>query len=119
MAARKRRQEVKETRRRPATTPEARENQMVSAAFDLAEEQISNGTASSQVVTHFLKLGTAREKLELRKLETEVELAKAKIDAIESHKRVEELYVDAIKAMRSYAGDEPLPEADDEDSTIL
>lgn len=115
MAARKRRQEVQETRRRPATTPEARENQMVSAAFDLAEEQIRSGTASSQVVTHFLKLGTAREKLELRKLEADVELSRAKIEAIESHKRVEELYVDAISAMREYSGAEPLPPPDDED----
>jgi hypothetical protein len=91
---------------------------MVSRAFDLAEEQMLNGTASSQVITHFLKLGTAREKLEQKKLEADVELSRAKIEAIESHKRVEELYVDAIKAMRSYAGDEPLPEPVDEDEML-
>jgi hypothetical protein len=88
---------------------------MVSAAMDLAEKQIKEGTASSQVVTHFLKLGTAREELERERLKADVELARAKIEAIESHKRVEELYVDAISAMRSYAGGEPLPKPDDED----
>lgn len=115
MAARKRQPKVQETRRRPATTPEARENQLVSAAFDLAEEQIRERTASSQVITHFLKLGTAREKLEMKRLEADVELSRAKIEAIESHKRIEGLYVDAIDAMRAYAGGEPLPKPDDED----
>lgn len=113
MAARKRQPEVSKTRRRPATTPESRENQLVSQALDLAEKQIQDGTASSQVVTHFLKLGSTRERLEQKRLESENELARAKIEAIESHKRVEELYVDAIKAMRTYAGDEPLPEPDE------
>ena len=112
MAARKRRQEDHGTRRKPATTPEARENEMVSLATDLAEEQIRNGTASSQVVTHFLKLGSTREQLEQQRLANESELTKAKIEAIESGKRVEELYVEALDAMRSYRGDMPPPEND-------
>lgn len=115
MAARKRLPEVEETRRRPATTPEARENQLVSLAFDLAEQKLRDGTASSQEVTHFLKLGSSRETLEQQRLESENELAKAKIEAMESHKRVEELYVDAIQAMRSYAGGDPLTEPEDEE----
>lgn len=118
MAARKRQPEPSGTRRRPATTPEARENEMVSLATDLAERQIRDGTASSQVVTHFLKLGSTRERLEQKRLESENELARAKIDAIASQQRVEELYVDAIRAMRSYIGDETVPEDDGEDPNI-
>lgn len=91
-------------RRRPATTPEARENQLISLAFDLAESQIKDGTASSQVITHYLKLGSSREKLEQARLEGEVKVLKAKAEAMASAKRVEELYGKALDAMRSYAG---------------
>lgn len=91
-------------RRRPATTPEARENQLVSMAFDLAEKQLRDGTASSQVVTHYLKLGSSREKLEQERLRRENVLLKTKAEAMESAKRVEELYGKALDAMRSYAG---------------
>lgn len=115
MPARKRQSEKKETRRKPATTPEGRENQLVSAAIDLAEKQIQNGSASSQVITHYLKLGSTRERLEQQRLEHENELTRVKIDALESQKRVEELYMEALSAMRSYAGDLPLPDSDDED----
>lgn len=118
MTARRRRSEPKESRRKPATTPEARENEMVSHAIDLAEKQILDGTASSQVVTHFLKLGSTRERLEQARLESENELAKAKIESIESQKRVEELYVDAIKAMRTYIGDEVVSEDNGEDQEL-
>lgn len=113
MAARKRRQEASRTRRKPATTPEARENEMVSLATDLAEEQIRNGTASSQVITHFLKAGSTREQLEQQRLAHETELTKAKVEAIESQKRVEELYMEALDAMRSYSGDIPPPPESD------
>lgn len=95
---------------RPALTPEARENQMIALAVDLAEKQLLEGTASSQVITHFLKLATSRERLEREKLEKENELLRAKTEAIESAKRVEELYSDALRAMRSYRG-----ETDDKD----
>lgn len=114
MPARKRRLEVVETRRRPATTPESRENELVSQAHDLAEKQIRSGTASSQVITHFLKLGSTRERLEQQRLEHENELTRVKIEALESQKRVEELYMEALTAMRSYAGDMAPPESDDE-----
>lgn len=107
MPARRRRPEGEETRRKPATTPEGRENEMVSAAIDLAEQQIRRGTASSQVLTHFLKLGSTRERLEQERLGHENELTRVKIEALESQKRVEELYMEALSAMRAYAGDSP------------
>jgi hypothetical protein len=88
---------------------------MVSLATDLAERQIRDGTASSQVVTHFLKLGSTREQLEQERLAHENELTRVKIEQIESQKRVEELYMEALTAMRSYAGDLPAPEPDDPD----
>lgn len=89
---------------RPALTPEARENQMVARAMDLAEQQLLDGTASSQVITHFLKLGSMREKLEREKLKKENEMLKAKTEVLESSKRVEELYADALNAMKKYSG---------------
>lgn len=90
--------------RRPALTPEARENQLIALAVDLAEEQMLNGTASSQVLTHFLKLGTEKAKLEREKLQYETELIKAKKSALESDKRIEALYEEAIKAFQGYSG---------------
>lgn len=115
MPARRRRTEAQQTRRKPATTPENREDQMVSLAHDLAEQQIREGTASSQVVTHFLKLGSTRERLEQQRLEHENELTRVKIEQVESQKRVEELYMEALQAMRNYAGDLSPPGGEDED----
>lgn len=89
---------------RPALTPEARENQMISLAVDLAEKQLMEGTASSQVITHYLKLGTMKERLERERLEEENKLLRAKTEAMQSAKRIEELYTDAITAMRRYSG---------------
>lgn len=89
---------------RPATTLEGRENQLISLAADLAEKMLIDGTASSQVITHFLKLGSTREKLEQEKIQQENLLLSAKIDALASGKRIEELYDAAISAMRTYAG---------------
>lgn len=90
--------------RRPATTLEGRENQLISLAADLAERMLIDGTASSQVITHFLKLGSTRERVEQEKLQRENLLLSAKIDALASGKRIEELYDAAISAMRTYAG---------------
>lgn len=115
MPARKKRIKIDKSSRRPATTPEGREHQLVSQAVDLAEDQIRAGTASSQVITHFLKLGSTRERLEQERLEHENELTRVKIDALESQKRVEELYMEALTAMRSYAGELPPPEFDEDD----
>jgi len=97
---------------RPALTPEARENQMISLAVDLAEKQLIEGTASSQVITHYLKLGTMNHKLELEKLQKENELLKAKTESIQSAQRMDELYAEAIRAMGSYQGREESEEDD-------
>ena len=91
-------------RGRPALSPEARENQMISLAVDLAEQQLRDGTASSQVITHFLKLGTTRAELEKEKLKRENDLLEAKRESLQSMKRTEELMAEAIKAMRNYSG---------------
>ena len=97
---------------RPATTPEARENQMISLAEDLAEKQLLEGTASSQVITHYLKLGTMKARLELEREKKEIELITAKTENLQSAKHIEELYMEALNAMRSYGGMDS--ESDDE-----
>lgn len=89
---------------RPALTPEARENQMISLAVDLAERQLIDGTASSQVITHYLKLGSTREKLERERLQEENNLLRAKVKAIDSTDEMKNLYKDAIEAFRTYSG---------------
>lgn len=99
--------ESKRTRRPPATTPEALENQLVADAMDLAAKQIRDGTASAQVVTHFLRLGSTREKLEQTKIEADIVLAKAKAEHMAAVERIEGLFEEAISAMRRYSGQEP------------
>ena len=89
----------------PATTPEGRENQLISLAMDLVEKRLLAGTASSQETTHFLKLGSTKERLEKDILEKQKDLITAKTESIQSAKRVEELYVNALNAMRRYSGD--------------
>lgn len=94
----------KPQKRRPALTPEARENQLISLAVDLAEKQLMEGTASSQVITHYLKLGSTKERIEKEILEKQKELISAKTKAIESQAELKDLYADALKAMRNYSG---------------
>lgn len=89
---------------RPALTPEARENQLISLAVDLVEQRLIDGTASSQETTHFLKLGSTKNQLEMEKIRLENELTKAKTEAVESAKNVEALYKEALDAMKNYAG---------------
>lgn len=84
---------------RPALNPEARENQMIALAIDLAEKQLQEGTASSQVITHYLKLASTREKTKL-----ENELLKAKTETLQASKKSEALYEEALKAFASYSG---------------
>jgi len=98
----------------PGTSPEARENQMISLADSLAERQLRDGTASAQVITHYLKLGSSREKLEQERLSRENVLLEAKAEGMRSAARVEELYMHALDAMRNYAG-HPVIEGDVED----
>lgn len=87
---------------RPAISPEARENQLISLAYDVAEERLRNGTATSQEVVHFLRLGSMKERKEMELMEKKNELMTAKTEALQSAKRIEELYKDAITAFRSY-----------------
>ena len=90
---------------RPALTPEAKESQMISLAHDLAEKQLRDGTASSQVITHFLKMGSEKERLEREKLQEENRLLKARTKALANAEEIKVLYEQALKAMRSYAGE--------------
>ena len=89
---------------RPALTPESRENQLISLAVDLVEQRLIDGTASAQEVTHLLKLGTAKERLEREKLEEENKLLRAKTENLQSQKKMEEMYEQALDAMRDYSG---------------
>lgn len=100
---------------RPATTPEARENQLISLAVDLAEKQLIEGTASSQVITHYLKLGSTKEKIEREILEKQKELIEAKTENLQSAKRIEELYTNAINAMKNYSGQTNNSDEEEED----
>lgn len=91
-------------RSRPAIDPDAREKQLISLAVDLAEQQLRDGTASSQVITHYLKQGSMRERLERERLKEENKLLIAKTEQLKSEKRSEELLEEALKAFRNYAG---------------
>lgn len=92
------------SRRRPAATPDARETQMIAFADQLAEKQLRDGTASAQVITHFLKLGSSRERLEQEKLALETKLVQAKTDQIEAQQKSEIMFAEAIRAMSMYQG---------------
>jgi DNA-binding ferritin-like protein len=100
------------TPRRVASTPDGRENQLVNLAVDLAERQLREGTASAQVLSHYLKAGSSREYLEKQRIAMDVELMKAKQEQIASMARIEELYSDAIGAMRAYQGTEAVDQED-------
>jgi predicted lipid-binding transport protein (Tim44 family) len=100
-------------RRPPATTPDGRENQLIAMAYDLAERQLLDGTASAQVITQFLKAGSARDRLERTKIQGDIELTKAKIQQIANVEKITELYTQAISSMRNYAGDFSQENTDD------
>lgn len=91
-------------KRPPATTPEARENQLIALAYDLVEKRLKEGTATSQETTHFLRLGSTTEKLDKEIRSKQKDLIEAKTEAIQSAKRIESLYADALNAMRRYSG---------------
>lgn len=94
----------KPVRSRAALTPEGREQQLIALAYDLVEERLRNGTATSQETTHFLKLGTEKARAELEVLKMQKELMAAKKENLESQKVEQQLYIDAIEAMRRYSG---------------
>lgn len=87
-----------------ARTPEAREAQLVALSYDLAEEQLLKGTASSQVMSHFLKIGSTREKIELQKIRQETMLVEAKVKDLANVEEMKVLYTEAMDAMRGYSG---------------
>lgn len=89
---------------RPATTPEARENQLISLAYDLVEQRLIDGTATSQETTSLIRLGTSKARLEAEKLKKETELLRAKADAVDAAKHADEMYLAAINAMKTYTG---------------
>jgi hypothetical protein len=80
---------------------------MIELADQLAEKQLREGTASAQVITHYLKLGSSRERLEQEKLSLETKLVEAKTKQISDQHRQEELFTEAIRAMRAYQGGVP------------
>lgn len=103
-------QRARSSRLPPATSPEERENQLIGLAMDSAEKQLRDGTASSQMITHFLKLATSREQLEKQKLELEAGLLAARAESLAGQQRSEEMYAQALNAMRSYSGQVPIEE---------
>lgn len=103
------------SRREPARTPKGREDQLIRLAVDLAEKQLTEGTASAQVISHYLKLGSTREQLEQERLRAENDLSRAKIEQMESSKNIEALYKEAMDAMRSYSGHPPSETRDEYD----
>lgn len=88
----------------PALTSEGRENQLIALAYDLVEQRLKDGTATSQETTHFLKMGSLKERKELEIMEKQKVLLDAKAEALASSKRIEELYANAIEAIKSYHG---------------
>ena len=96
--------DVPSRRTRPALTPEARENEMIALAVDLAEEQLRNGTASSQVITHYLKLGSSKERIEKEILERQKDLITAKTESLQAAKKAEEDYERVLEALKMYSG---------------
>lgn len=100
-------------KRRPARTPKARENQLISLAIDLAERQLREGTASSQVISHYLKLASSRDELEKEHLRKKNELLDAQIKAASSYENLEHLFQEAINAYKEYSGNKE--DMDDED----
>lgn len=103
--ARKIKTELKNnTPRPPAMDPENRENQLIAEAYNLVEQRLLDGTATSQETVHFLKLGSKKKKLEEDYIRSQIELNDAKIRALKSSEHAEEMYLNALKAMKEYTG---------------
>jgi hypothetical protein len=95
--------------------PKGREDQLIHLAVQLAEKQLREGTASAQVISHYLKMGSQREQLEQERLRGENALLVAKVDQLNSQQNMESLYKEAMDAMRSYSGKPPISEPSDDD----
>lgn len=96
----------------PPSTPEARENQLIAMAYDEAEERIRNGTASSQLITHFLKLGSEKARLEKEILIAQEALMRSKKERIDSDRNAEELFREAMESFREYSGENNYEDSD-------
>lgn len=99
----------------PALTLEDREDQLIALAVNLAEQRLRDGTASNQLISEVIKLGTTKERLQKEKLQRENDMLRAKTEAIEAQKHTDEIYLKALNAMRAYAGFEVYVEDDDYD----
>lgn len=88
----------------PASSPESRESQLIALAYDATEQRIRNGTASAQELVHFLRMGSTKERQEREMMAEQKKLLTAKTESLESSKRMEEVYNEALKAMRRYSG---------------
>lgn len=106
--------EASPVKRRVARTPEAREAQLISLAVDAAEKQLREGTASSQIIVHYLKMGSKREKLEQEQIKVQTEMYAARTKAYASAEEIKELYTSAMEQMKLYQGN-PSPEEPEED----
>lgn len=95
---------LKKRKSTPATSPEGRENQLVALAYDLLEQRLRDGTATSQEVTTLIKYGSPKGRLEKEILEQQKELMAAKTEALHTARHIDELYQNAINAMRTYSG---------------
>jgi EAL domain-containing protein (putative c-di-GMP-specific phosphodiesterase class I) len=104
---------LSEKREPPALSPEEREKQLIALAVNLAEKKLRDGTASNQIIVHYLKLGSTREALEKEILEKQVNLVSAKTEALQSAQEVKELYEQAIDAIRVYSGNGSRDEYED------
>lgn len=104
MARHKKAQNVVIDREPPAVTAEDREDQLIALAFDVAEERLRDRSASNQLIAEIMRMGTIKERLQKEKLQRENEMLKAKTEAIESQKRTDQLYKEALEAMRIYSG---------------
>ncbi len=91
-------------RHKPAITPEERENELISLAYDVVEERLRNRTATSQETTTLIRAGSTKAQMEIEKLKRENDLLIAKVQNLESQRKVEDLYEAAIAAMRVYSG---------------
>lgn len=103
------------SRRRPTMSEEGSENQMISLAHKCAEEQLRKGTASSQIICHYLKMGSEKERLAIEKDKAELELLRAKTRSIESADQMNEMFAQALKVFSSYRGETDDEEDEDEE----
>jgi hypothetical protein len=106
---------IKKSRQAPGTTIESRENQIIRLAYDLVEKRIRDGSATSQEVTEFVRMGSTKAQLEKSRLERENQLLTAKTESLKSQKKIEELYAKAMNAFKTYSGQEETLEDDEDD----